>query len=243
MKLFVACPSHSGSVTCAFMSSWIDTMMGLMADGIDHVIKFHVGESAIGRGRNHLALDFLESGCDKLLFLDTDLLWKYRDIQRLIRSDKAIIGGTYPLKAFPITLNFNPLREQRGELFATSDYLTEYKKWVQKYANEKGEIEVLHVPTGMLLIDKSVFAALAPLVPHYYSHDPRTRETKEFRDFFPMRVRDHEYETEDWAFCSMAREVGFKIYLQCESIAAHTGFIHYGLGSHVVQGQPPIIRP
>lgn len=224
------------------MSSYIDTMLGLMSDGVDHIIKFHIGESAIGRGRNHLALNFLESGCDKLLFLDTDLLWRYKDIQRLIKSDKPIVGGTYPLKAFPITLNFNALPEQRPELFETSDYLTNYKNWVRKYADAAGEIEVQHVPTGMLLIDKSVFEKLAHRVPHYFSHDPRTRETREFRDFFPMRVRDHEYETEDWAFCSMAREVGFKIYLQCESIAAHTGMIHYGLGQHIVEGQPPLIR-
>lgn len=245
MKLYIACPSHSGSVTCAFMASYTNTLMGLQKDGIDHQLNLHEGESAIGRGRNHLAMDFLESGYDKLLFIDTDLIWTYEDLKRLLVSDKKLIAGTYPLKGYPIVLNFNPHPEQRKELFSvdySQDYLDMYKTWVKTHANHRGEVDVLHVPTGFMLIDRELLIECAKNVPEYFEHDARTRVTRRYFDLFQMIVKDGEYQTEDWFICSLARKLGHKVYLQTESICTHTGVHHYSFGQHIIMGQKPIIR-
>lgn len=240
MKLFIACPSHYGEVTCGFMTSYNNLRTAFAEDGIDHIIHFNYGDSAVGRARNNLAQDFLESGFDKLLFIDTDLIFKPEDVRRLLRSEKKIVGGTYPLKGFPITLNFNPLNEQRGELFPTSDFLTSYKDWAKKWSRD-GEIEVKHVPTGLLLIDRSVFTDLAETTDWYYHHCSRTGLTRKVFDFFQFRVLDHEYLSEDWFFCHKARERGHKIYLQSRSITQHTGLHHFALGQHVIIGQQPLL--
>jgi len=86
-----------------------------------------------------------------------------------------------------------------------------------------GEIEMLHIPTGFMMIDISVFHALADKVPFYVNRDGYGDMPKKVSDFFPVRVKDGIMESEDWAFCTICRENGIPVYLNTNIICDHTG--------------------
>jgi hypothetical protein len=77
------------------------------------------------------------------------------------------------------------------------------------------------------MIDIKVFKELSKTRPKYKTWQGKEKDVS---DFFPIGLRDIEgtdvkaYETEDWGFCSVAREAGFKIYLQSKCVVDHLGF-------------------
>lgn len=244
MRLLIATPAYGGLVTTVYLTSVINTYTHLIKTGlVEDVNVFTLGnESLISRGRNKCARHALTEGYDKLLFIDADMAWQPEDVELLLRSDKPIIGGTYPFKCFPITINFNPLPEG-NDTFGQYRYQDNYFNFIKKHAAPNGEVEVKHLPTGFMLIDTKVLVDLAQSgkVERYETFQPDTQETNVFYDFFPVRVKNGRYESEDWAFCSIAKEAGYPIYLQTKVVCGHYGNHLYHLGQHGAIGQKPLI--
>lgn len=241
MKLLISTPCAHGVATVQYVQSLISAIARLSADGIETHVKMQGTESLINRGRNTDATYALVNGFDKILFIDSDMVFTYENIKRLLASHKEVIGGTYPLKNFPLTLNFNPLEDQR-DLFGQNRQQDNYIEWCKKYADpETGEAEVMHVPTGFLLVDCKVLAALTYKVPWYQNFNPDVKTVTNYYDFFPTTVVNHTLESEDWGFCRVVRENGFKVFLQTRAINGHVGSYTYGFGHHIIQGQPPLI--
>lgn len=241
MKLLICTPAYGGMVTTGYLRSLIPTISHLQSQGIEVTLHGPEGESLISRGRNTCAQFLIERDMDKLLFIDSDIVFTPEKVQMLIDSEAELVGGTYPIKAHPITLNFNPLQHQR-DLFGDIREQDNYIEWVKKYADPKtGEAEVEHLPTGFMLIDRNVFAKLSYKVPWYQTFHPETRARNQYFEFFPVGVNGHQYESEDWAFCRLAREEGVRVMLQTKAVCAHVGTHYYGLGQHIVVGQEPLI--
>lgn len=242
MKILIGTPAYGGQVTVQYLQSLIPTLTHLGNDGIQVGIHMLESESLISRGRNTCAMAAINGGYDKLLFIDADIIFTYEKVKMLLDSKHKIVGGTYPLKDYPICLNFNPLDDQ-CDLFGENRQQDDYIAWVNKYADKNGEAEVKHIPTGFMLIDMEVFAKLSHIVPWYQSFIPQTKKLEHSFEFFPSGARAdiHEYESEDWAFCRIAKENGYKIYLQTKAVCGHTGVMHYKLGQHVIRGQEPLI--
>lgn len=227
MKLLVATPAYGGMLTSQYLQSVVATISGCIGDGQSFSIYTLENESLISRARNKCAMHALTQGYDKLLFIDSDMIWNYADFKKVISSNKWIIGGTYPVKAYPITLNYNTLPD--NEYFNDVKTPESFKLLGEKYSNFYKEIEVQHVPTGFMAINCDVFRKLIneERVQPYQSLVPETREVSQCYDFFPVRVRDGQLESEDWAFCSISREAGIPVYLHSEVVLGHTGFHHY----------------
>ena len=91
--------------------------------------------------------------------------------------------------------------------------------------------------TGAMLIRRHVLEKLRDVVPAYANADMRLHD-ENWRDagdddsvhyeFFPVGVFGREYLSEDYAFCRLAREQGFRIY------ASPGRFVH--VGTHVFAG-------
>jgi hypothetical protein len=159
------------------------------------------------------------------MFIDADMAWRAEDLDLILRSGKEIVGGTYPIKSLPITLNLNPLPGQTDEFGEKRD-MNAFLQYRHKYADAKTKlIEVAHIPTGFMCINVNVFRSLVTRgkVEPYVTYQPDTGELKEYHDFFPVRVVSGRYESEDWAFCSIARSAGFKVYLHGNVICGHLG--------------------
>jgi hypothetical protein len=225
MKILICTPAFGGMNSIEYTLSLVQTIAGFRQDNVDYSLYMMGNESLISRGRNKCAFTALNSHTgpyQKLLFIDADIGWTYAQLRQLIFSDKRIIGGTYPMKTTPIALNFNPLMEHL-RYFSHRKSVAEFNKYKKEQANEKGEVEVMHIPTGFLMIDTEVFRELASKVPTYSGHDLSTGTTASYHDFFPVRVKNGILESEDWAFCSLARDNGIKIWFQTNIVTTHTG--------------------
>jgi hypothetical protein len=230
MKILVGTPAFGGQITTDYLVSMVTTTRGFIRDNVEFVIYTLTNESLISRGRNTIANAAVEGGYDKLVFIDADIGWQYSDMCLLLNSPRPIVGGTYPLKAFPIAMNFNPLM-QHMELFETEgpngkmyrktmDKMALYK---EKYADTNGEVEVMHVPTGFMSINVAVLKHLKDKVASYTQRDFHTGKTTIIHEYFPIRIKNGVLESEDWAFCSIARENGIPVYMNANIITAHTG--------------------
>ena len=181
-------------------------------------------ESLIPRGRNVCCAEFLRSGLQKLLFIDADVSWSESDLRRLYHSEKTLIGGTYPVKKLPLSLNVNPVPEEEREFFdGKTRTKADYARWAYAKASPQGEIRVRHLPTGFMMIDRSVLLALAERLPSY-NHVNMTRDTVEkHTEFFRSGEWQGEYESEDWYFSRVAAEAGHPPHLNVNVILPHTG--------------------
>lgn len=227
MKLLICTPAYAGQVTSQYLQSMLMTSHGLIADQISFSLHNLETESLIPRARNTCAAYALDHGFTRLFFIDADMIWKYEDFKRILDSDSPIIGGTYPTKGFPIQINYNPVEE--NEFFHSDRTEKNFKAFRAAYANEKGEAEVLHIPTGFMCIKTSVFMDLVDReLVRSYGYRTGTNEIVESRyDFFPSGVHNGNYLSEDWGFCELARAAGYKIMLNTKTVLGHTGVTHY----------------
>lgn len=228
MKLFISTPCLGGRPYGGYVDSLMSSVNAAINEGLITGLNIHRQdkESLIHRARNRAARSFLESGFDKLLTIDADITWTYEDLKRIITSDKDIVGGVYPIKAFPTVANFNPLPGQGGrfDLLGLEDF-------AQKYADpETGEAEVRHIPTGFLCVTRRVFEALTHLAEPYEVLDARTGLRESFHAFYPSQVHGGSLESEDFGFCRLAHEAGFPIFINTKVLLGHIGDHTYHLG-------------
>lgn len=244
MKLLVSTPCYGGQLFRSYVASFHTAVSRASEEGLitGCEVLWQGSESLIPRARNMDALHLLERGFDKLITIDADIDFTYEDFKRIITSDKDIVGGIYPLKTFPVVANLNPLREHREEFFKTGrgmDY-DALRLFASRYADPSGEVEVEHVPTGFLCVTQKVFATLSKTVEVYATFQPDTGTTKGYFEFYPCGARENKYESEDWAFCRLAKEAGFAPYINTKVLLGHTGQHTFRLGQFFGEVDPAL---
>lgn len=240
MRLFISTPASGGFLYDRYVGSLLASVERAKIEGIisECMVHFQGKESLIHRARNHAAHVFIQSEFDKLLTIDADITWTYEDLKRIVTSDKEIIGGTYPIKNFPVCMNFNAL-EGRGTEFLKTGRGYDLDAWsafVHKYADSEGLVEVRHLPTGFLCATRDVFAKLSHTVEVYHSRQPETGEIRGYFHFYPSEINEGSLESEDWGWCRLAREAGFKIYLDTKVTLGHVGSWEFRLGQFFGEG-------
>ncbi len=210
-KLFVGIPIYGGVEPFFFRS-----MMHLVAEyPCDIRIQEWIGDSAVGRARNGITRMFLDSDCTDLLFIDSDLIFSPQQVKRLIEHDVDIVGGFYPKKQDgPIQLvcntHFEPVEPR-----------------------DDGLMDVRYMGTGFLRIKREVFEKIiAEGKADWYWLD-NDRSVKEY-DFWHMGVYNYpdggkRYLSEDWWFCQMALDCGYKVYGDTRLPIKHCGSAIYPL--------------
>ncbi len=241
-SVFVCTPAFGGQVSVEYAQSMLPTTMYFQQNQIQFGWYFIYNESLINRARNRCVAEFLKSSASHLLFIDADLGWTAKDMDLILKSDKLITGGTYRMKQEPVSLNLNVLPDDVNYFPQGIKGLEAFNKFKAEKADPMGLIEVKHVPTGYMLIDRKVFEELAPKFESYSHYDLKAMTKTKHKNFFPIRVVESMIydldgvtelgmnavlESEDWGFCSVARENGVKIYLQSNIICPHVGTFTY----------------
>jgi len=208
LKILIATPAYGGQLTTKYCGSLMTTIQYAARDKIGIKVLFLDNESLIQRARNKCAWYALEEGqADKLMFIDADIGWTYENFKRIATANKEVIGGTYPVKQLPSRLNYNLLIDAQTDL--------------------SGVIEVKHLPTGFMCININTLRKLTEYAPTYDALDTMGltdgSESVTMWDLFPCGVRDGIFESEDWGFCSFAREHGVRIWLDTDVVCTHTG--------------------
>lgn len=158
-------------------------------------------------GRNRCVEEAQKAEADYLFFMDSDMVVPPEAVEILLSRQKDIVGALYRRRGPPYDLMGVTLKPGAVEVAG-------------------GVYEMAAIPTGCMLIDMKVFAALEK---PYFRH--RVRAGEEVED------------TEDYVFCDMARAAGFAVWADID-LSAHVD--HIGIrrlkAAHVpLDGAPPLM--
>ncbi len=170
-------------------------------------LEVFAGNCHVDDSRNRLVRDFLETDCEQLVFLDTDVSWTPEELKKLIEHDRDIVAGVYPRRADEQPF---PVKTLPGERWADAD----------------GLVEVEGVPTGFLKIKRHVFETLSKGVPHHNLSDDAPGRAS-IPIIFERALNGKSRVGGDIEFCRKARAAGFKVYVDPMMSLGHLGVKHY----------------
>jgi len=244
-KIFLATPMYGGVCHGAYTKALADLMILATKHAIDIKLYFMFNESLITRARNYLADEFLRSGYDYLLFIDSDIHFEAQDVLVLshfaINNDNMdVICGPYPKKAISwekikqaVDRGFadkNPLllEEFVGDyVFNPADGITQFK------IDEP--VEVKEGGTGFMLIKRTVFEAWDKAYPErsYKPDHVRTKSfdgSREIMAYFDCVIdpESKRYLSEDYMFCQHSRAIGLKVWMLPWIKLKHAGTYIFG---------------
>lgn len=236
MKILIATPVFNSMMHMKYVNSFLSTSAVLSAHGHQVTLAMNDRDGLISMARNFCAKAAMEKGFDKLLFIDADIVWRPEDVLKLLESKEMIVGGTYPYKELPIRLVFNAMTFDVPQLRnKTVEEFLDFNSWMKSCTPDwNGELEVKALPTGFLMIDVSVFNKLKDVTPTYIRAGSPGQQQRLEHNFFRVGLYKDDkgqnlYETEDFGFCNLARENGYKIYLQTKVVVGHVGLHEYKL--------------
>ena len=236
-KLFVATPMYGGMCTGMYASAIMQSVGVMGANRIQMYYSFMMNESLITRARNSMAYDFLASDATHLMFIDADIGFNPNDIPRMVVADKDIICGIYPKKEINWVEVTNAVK--RG---VPPDQLSQHTGAfvlnlphgeTSKTGSINEPIEIANGGTGFMLIKRKVFEDLASKVPSYtndmYHAVDTVREVKVIKEFFATSIDEESNRllSEDYHFCKIAREAGFKVWCAPWAVFNHTGSYNF----------------
>tara|TARA_R110002051_G_scaffold324697_2_gene423203 strand:+ start:307 stop:1062 length:756 start_codon:yes stop_codon:yes gene_type:complete len=237
VNVFLPIIAYGGQVHTEFMLSMVSFIQSLNTD--EHVTIHPINnESLISRGRNASAAFFLQSDCDYMLFVDTDMSFSVKDFNQLVELKKPLAIGAYCKKY---------INEQKLKKYCNvtqhkfeddwRSYITDFSTEVPaefwgKVEGPPKHIKVNYGATGFMLIHRSVFETIIEKRPDLkYTNDIDfyMEAGDNFYDFFSVKVNPttKKYESEDYGFCQLWRECGGEIHCATDTNLVHIGRYHY----------------
>ncbi len=202
MKIFVAIPTYDGklqhqTVNCLVLEQAVAVQCG---DELNPCFMPYCSHPA--DGRNNLVKSFLESGCEKLFFLDSDITFEPGALLKVAHAPVDFAAGCtrHKLKeeSYPIT-------------FLDKD-------WLIPEAN--GLLEIEAIGTAFVSLSRTVFEWFMASYPNRdYWHTG-----KKAYCFFQTPFENGSLYGEDTYFCKEWRACGGKIYLNPELEITHWDF-------------------
>ena len=233
-KLLIATPMYGGLCNGSYALGLLNTAAVFANAGVSMMYAYMMNESLITRARNSLAYDFLDTDCTHLMFIDADIGFNPQDIIPMISADKDIICGMYPKKE----INW-PQVEKAVKSGIPTDKLKDYTGiFVVNAVNGEKEIaatiadpvEISNGGTGFMLIKREVFEGLANKVPEYMNDMFAATDTehapKVIKEYFATSIDStsgNRLLSEDYHFCKIAREAGYRIWAAPWAQLSHTG--------------------
>jgi hypothetical protein len=233
-QIMIATPMYGGLCNGSYTVGLLTAVMVFSQRGIAMQYAHMMNESLITRARNSLAKDFLASECTHLMFIDADIGFNPGDIPPMIDADKDIICGIYPKKEInwiDVSKAVNagvPPQQLHHYTGAFVVNLVGDAKTAEGAMYEP--LEIANGGTGFMLIKREVFEGLIGRVPTYTNDvfaaiDDQTKRD-EVNEFFATsidRESGNRLLSEDYHFCKIAREAGFRVWAAPWAHLSHTG--------------------
>ena len=233
-SLMIATPMYGGMCTGQFMVGVLQTINKMQSVGVQVYFVQMGNESLITRARNELTRIFLEKDFDYLMFIDADIGFNPTDILSMINANKDIICGIYPKKEIDWVQVSNavkdgvPPQELSKYTGAFVVNLVHDAKSAQGAMNEP--IQIANGGTGFMLIKREVLEKLKDVVPTYNSDmymivdtERKPRKIYQYFDVSIDRTDNDRLLSEDYHFCKLARDNGFKVWAAPWAQLSHTG--------------------
>jgi hypothetical protein len=212
-SVFIALPAYDFKVSLKLAISLARFTQVASQHGIAVQIGSICGCSVVSRARNLLAQDMLESDCDYLLFIDSDINFEPEDIMRLMA------WGSDPRKG--IVAAVPRTRSENKVYIANLDYDENHELTM----NSMGLVRAERVATAFMLVRREVFVTLAAAHPEWEYYDQRS--DRMLSCMFDFMKTDEGYIGEDFLFCDRAREHGFEVWIDPSITLGHMGVQEY----------------
>lgn len=242
-NIFIATPMYGGLCNGSYTVGLLSAVGVFSRYGVGMQYAHMMNESLITRARNALTKDFLDSECTHLMFIDADIGFNPADIIPMIHADKDIICGIYPKKE----INWLDVAKAVGKGVPPQELSQYTGAFVLNLIGDAKELkgdkysamEIANGGTGFMLIKREVFEGLIGRVPTYTNDmfaaiDDQTKKI-EINEFFATSIdasSGNRLLSEDYHFCKIAREAGFKVWAAPWATLSHTG-------TYIFNGQLP----
>ena len=199
-------PCYGGMLTAQHFQSCLNLKEELTKVGLPHDWLLGWNESLVHRARNEMTASFLATKHSHMMWLDADIEFTPEDIAKLWNMQADIAVGVYAMKK----------RDQQwfaawkdGELVKDLDQYHE-------------QTEVDFAGTGFMMIRRDVIEKMAANARNYEGPNGRVPV------LYDTPVHNDGFESEDYHFCRMAREAGFKVMMDPSVRLGHYGQYRYG---------------
>ncbi len=152
--------------------------------------------------------EFMESGCDRMLVIDTDETFQPSDVEMLLSHDLDFVSGLYPKKTIDLEWPVLPLNDETPQTLFAND--------------APSPVEVQCVPRGFLNVHRRVFELLTPHVKSFVDENGRTVHM--YWRTIPGAM------SEDYALCNLYREHGGKVWIDHRIRVRHEGTAVFPIG-------------
>jgi hypothetical protein len=233
ISIFVATPVHS-DVSIHYFKACLEFQKECFVRKIP--VMFQVMKSSlVTQGRQLCVSGFMESSCTHMLFIDSDISFNYKMIERMINYDKEICLVPYPIKG----TDHDKVRARilAGDTLSPHLLGNQYTMSVPDPANVKvtdGFIEVERGPAGCMLIKKEVIHKLIKEYPEFTINqhtliDGKLVTRNHMYNFFDTywNKDDKTYTGEDFYFCKLCKHAGIKMYALVDEYISHHGEYSY----------------
>jgi len=242
-QIMIATPMYGGLCNGTYTVGLLTAVGVFSKHGIAMQYAHMMNESLITRARNSLAKDFLASECTHLMFIDADIGFNPADIPPMVDADKDIICGIYPKKE----INWVDVSKAVQAGVPPQELANYTGAFVVNTVNDAENLEgnfyepleIANGGTGFMLIKRKVFETLIGKVPTYHNdvfHAVDTNRTVQvIHEFFATSIdkdSGNRLLSEDYHFCKIAREAGFKVWAAPWAKLSHTG-------TYIFNGQLP----
>ena len=237
-NVYVATPSYGAMVTTGYVLGLLDLYSAAAEHGFGVGVHFNSFESLITRARNTMVAEFVaDVRFTHLLWIDSDIGFTGADVVRLLRADRPVAAGVYPLKTdgWPSEGLANPLRAGSTKADFRALYATypAVARSAELESDADGFLDALHAPTGFMLIKREVFVSL---MQHYPSLKCTSRMSGRpeldtgaaaafLYAFFDTGIdpETREYLSEDYFFCRLVQSIGITPAIDARSNLSHQG--------------------
>jgi hypothetical protein len=238
LNLFVATPCYGGLVNQRYMQSVIALLQTGPALGFRVSIELLGYDSLVTRSRNALVAKFLDTEtATHLLFVDADIAFEVDQVVRMLRFNRDVVAGMYPLKMIHWDADA-AARFQSGEPFDSAPL--RYVGFPCKggeFESQDGFVTALYAGTGFMLVKRAVLRRMIEAFPetrYTAAHtQPVPSSSPNQYALFDCMIDPEtgHYLSEDYAFCRRWRSTGGRIWLDTQGELTH-------IGPHEFAGRP-----
>ena len=241
-NVYVATPSYGAVVTTGYALGLLDLYDMSSTHGFGIRVNFNSFDSLITRARNTMVAEFLaDDRFTHLMWIDSDIGFKGEDVVRLLRADRPVAAGVYPLKndGWPAAglTHAMPAGSTKADFRALYATYPAVARTDSLEPDADGFLDARYAPTGFMLIRREVFVALIASYPELRCRSPFVGrpeldegKTADFLYAFFDTGIDPEtrvYLSEDYWFCHLVESIGITPVIDTRSNLSHQGIATY----------------
>ena len=204
MRVMVAIPAYTGTIHLGTMRSLFADLQALAARGDEWSVHDECGNALIADARALIVAQFLDSGFDQLIFVDSDVCWQAGALVKLVDHPVDMVAGIYPQRRDPIAYS---VKWQGGDL----------------WADDNGLLAVDGVPFGFVKLTRDMLLRMVEQYPDSEFYVETAPAEKAWALFADYRIGRHKM-GEDYAFCRRWTDMGGKVLNKTEISMGHVGY-------------------